>query len=242
MTEQTIVQTRDGAIARLRLNRADAGNMLTIAMVGELTAMIEDAGRDPAIKVIAISAAGDDFCRGRDPAGAPEQAPKTALQMRDQLTSPILGYYAAVRGAEVPVVVAVQGQARGFGCAASAVCDITIGAHDSRYSLPEMQHDLPPTLAMCAHIDRTMPKAISWLVYSTGEVDAETARNLGFVSHVAEPGALEAETEALLASLAQRDRDALITCKQYLSRARLMETDNAADYASNLLSVIMSSR
>ena len=242
MSEQTIVQTRDGAIARIRLNRADAGNMLTIAMVGELSAMIADAGRDPEIKAIAISAAGEDFCRGRDPAGAPEQAPKTALQMRDQLTSPILGYYAAVRGAEVPVVASVQGQARGFGCAASAVCDITIAAHDSRYSLPEMLHDLPPTLAMCAHIDRTMPKAIAWLVYSTGEVDAQTARNLGFVSHVAAPGALEAETEALVASLAQRDRVALITCKQYLSRARLMETGNAADYASNLLSVIMSSR
>ncbi len=242
MSEQTIVRQRDGAIERIRLDRADAGNMLTVGMVAELTASITDAGRDPAVKAIAISAAGDDFCRGRDPAGAPEAAPKTALQMRAQLTAPILGYYAAVRGAEVPVVASVQGQARGFGCAASAVCDITIAAPNARFSLPEMLHDLPPTLAMCAHIDRTMPKAIAWLVYSTGEVDAETARSLGFVSHVAAPGALAAETEALLVALAERSRESLATCKQYLSRARLMETGNAADYAGNLLSVIMSSR
>ncbi len=242
MSERTVLRTREGAIERIRLDRAEAGNMLTVGMVDELTAMIAAAGRDPAVKAIALSAAGEDFCRGRDPAGAPEAAPETALEMRARLTAPILAFYAAVREAEAPVVASVQGRARGFGCAASAVCDITIAAHDSRFSLPEMLHDLPPTLAISAHIDRTMPKAIAWMVYSTGEIDAETARSLGFVSHVAAPGALEDETETLLASLGKRGRDALVTCKQYLARARLMETGNAADYAGNLLSVVMSSR
>ena len=242
MSERTITRRRDGAIERIRLDRAEAGNMLTIDMIAALTGMIAEAGRDPDVKAIAVSAAGEDFCRGRDPAGTPEAAPRTALQMRARLTAPILGYYAAVRDAEVPVVASVQGRASGFGCAASAVCDVTIAAHDSRFSLPEMRHDLPPTLAMCAHIDRTMPKAIAWLVYSTDEIDAETARGLGFVSRVAAPGALAAETESLLASLAGRDRESLATCKRYLARARLMETGNAADYAGNLLSVVMSSR
>ena len=105
-----------------------------------------------------------------------------------------------------------------------------------------MTHDLPPTLAMCAHIDRTMPKAIAWLVYSTDSVDAATARALGFVSHVVPAAALESETEALLATLTARRRDALITCKRFLANARLMETDKAADYAGNVLSVILSSR
>ncbi len=242
MSEQAITRWRDGAIERIRIDRAAVGNMLSIDMVVALTDMIAAAGSNPDVKAIAISAAGADFCRGRDPAGAPEAAPRTALQMRTQLSAPILGYYEAVRDAEVPVIASVQGQASGFGCAAAAVCDITIAAHDARFSLPEMLQDLPPTLAMCAHIDRTMPKAIAWLVYSTREIDARTARSLGFVSHVAEPGALDAETESLLATLAERSRESLATCKRYLARARLMETGNAADYAGNLLSVVMSSR
>lgn len=240
MTGNAIALEREGAIARVRIDRPDSGNMMSAEMIAELTRRLNEAGGDPALKAIVLTGAGADFCLGREPGAG--GASTTALEMRQSLTAPILGLYAAVRGAEIPVIAAVQGRAAGFGCATAAVCDLTIAADDARFSLPEMTHDLPPTLAMCAHIDRTMPKAIAWLVYSTDSVDAATARSLGFVSHVVPAAALETETEALLAKLTARRRDALITCKRFLANARLMETDKAADYAGNVLSVILSSR
>jgi enoyl-CoA hydratase len=240
--KDVLIVEREGPIERLTLNRPDRGNMLTLAMVAELTEQIERSGRDRDLKAIVLTGAGEDFCRGRDPEGAPERAPRTALEMRSDLTAPILGFYTAVRATEIPVVAVVRGRASGFGCAVAAVCDVTIADADSLFSLPEMKHDLPPTLAMCAHIDRTMSKSIAWLVYSMRELDAKTAQALGFVSHVAPAGGLEADAEAFLAALAERDRDSLATCKTYLANARLMETDKASDYAGNLLSVIMSSR
>lgn len=242
MSDDALIFSRDGAVARVVLNRPDAGNMLTIDMVRELTGRIAEAGRDPSVKAIVVTANGDDFCRGRDLAGAPEHGPKTAVEMRDNLTAPILGFYAAVRAAEIPVIAVVQGGALGFGCAVAAVCDVTIAAADARFALPEMKNDLPPTLAMCAHIDRTMIKSIAWLVYSTGEIDAETARSLGFVSEIVPADRLDGACGDLLATLTERSRESLATCKQYLRNARLMETDQAADYAGNLLSVVMSSR
>ena len=240
MTDNRIVLATDGEIARVSIDRPEDGNLMSAAMIAELTRLLNEAGRDPALKAIVLTGAGDDFCLGREPGAG--GGGRTALEMREGLTSPILGLYAAVRGAEIPVVASVQGRAAGFGCATAAVCDITVAADDAAFSLPEMTHDLPPTLAMCAHIDRTMPKAIAWLVYSTGTVDAETARTLGFVSNVVPADSLRDETESLLATLTARRRDALITCKQFLANARLMETDKAADYAGNLLSVILSSR
>ena len=240
MTGETITLQRDGEIARVRIDRPDAGNTMSAGMIAELTRLLNEAGSDPALKAIVVTGTGEDFCLGREPGAG--GASRTALEMRESLTGPILGLYAAVRGAEIPVVASVQGRAAGFGCATAAVCDLTIAADDARFSLPEMTHDLPPTLAMCAHIDRTMPKAIAWLVYSTENVDAATARTLGFVSHVVPAASLQEETEALLATLTARRRDALITCKRFLANARLMETDKAADYAGNVLSVILSSR
>lgn len=240
MADNRLVLARDGEIARVRIERPEEGNLMSASMIAELTRLLNEAGRDPALKAVVLTGAGDDFCLGREPGAGGDS--KTALEMREALTSPILGLYAAVRGAEIPVIASVHGRAAGFGCATAAVCDITIAADDAQFSLPEMTHDLPPTLAMCAHIDRTMPKAIAWLVYSTGTVDAETARTLGFVSNVVPAASLRDETESLLATLTARRRDALITCKQFLSNARLMETDKAADYAGNLLSVILSSR
>ena len=135
----------EGAIARITINRADKGNMLTLDMLDNISALIIDAGLDPDIKAISISSTGDDFCLGRDPSAAPENTPKNAVEMREALTAPILGFYDAVRGADIPVVATVQGRAAGFGCAAAAVCDVTITAADARFSLPEMKHDLPPT-------------------------------------------------------------------------------------------------
>lgn len=241
MSEDILFQ-QDGAFARVTLNRPDRGNMLTLAHLEELSALIERAGRDPDTKAIVLTAEGENFCMGRDPQGAPEGAPRTAVDMRKTLTAPILGAYAAARGAEVPIVAAVQGSANGFGCALAAVSDVTIAAHDARFALPEMKADLPPTLAMCAHIDRTMTKSIGWLVYSMDQIDAESARALGFVSHVAPPGELDGTVAAFLDGLDARSREAIVTCKTFLSKARLMEPGQAADYAGNLLAVVMSSK
>ena len=239
---QVMTCTKDGEIARIFIDRTDRGNMLTLAMLDELSALIREAGKDPGVKAIAIRTAGPDFCLGRDPQSAPENTPKNAVEMRASLTLPILGFYDAVRGAEVPVVATVQGRAAGFGCAASAVCDVTIAADNARFSLPEMKHNLPPTAAISAHIDRSMPKSVAWMVYSTDEVDAQTARAAGFVSHVVPEKELDAATDAVLATLASRNRVSLQTCKSYIANARLMETPQASDYASNLLALVMASK
>lgn len=240
--EDVLQLDHEGAIARITINRADKGNMLTLDMLDNVSALIIDAGLDPDIKAISISSTGDDFCLGRDPASAPENTPKNGVEMREALTAPILGFYEAVRGADIPVVATVQGRAAGFGCAAAAVCDVTIAAADARFSLPEMKHDLPPTAAISAHIDRSMPKSVAWMVYSTDEIDAQTARAAGFVSHIVPAGDLYSKADEILATLTSRNRTSLATCKTYLANARLMETPQASDYAANLLALVMASK
>ena len=52
------------------------------------------------------------------------------------------------------------------------------------------EDDLPPTAAISAHIDRSMPKSVAGMVYSTDEVDAQNALSAGFVGHVVPAGDL----------------------------------------------------
>ena len=240
--EDALKLEQDGEIARLTIDRPEKGNMLTLEMLDYLSALIIDAGCDSDLKAISLTSVGDDFCLGRDPDGAPEKAPKNGIEMREALTAPILGFYDAVRGAEIPVVATVQGRAAGFGCAAAAVCDVTVAADDARFSLPEMKHDLPPTAAISAHIDRSMPKSVAWMVYSTDEVDAQTALSAGFVSHVVPPGDLYDRSTEVLSTITSRNRTSLETCKTYLANSRLMETPQASDYAANILALVMSSK
>ena len=232
----------DEGIAHITINRPEKGNMLTLEMLDNVSALIIDAGCDLGVRAISLGSIGDDFCLGRDPQSSPEHTPKDGLEMRESLAAPILGFYEAVRGADVPVVAKVQGRAFGFGCAAAAVCDVTIAAHDARFSLPEMKHNLPPTAAISAHIDRTMAKSVAWLVYSNEEITAETALLAGFVSHVVQRSDLKKTAEQVLKTIASRKRTALATCKSYLNNARLMETPQASDLAANMLALVMSSR
>jgi len=233
---------RDGAIVRLTLTRPEAGNMLTLAMVRDIAEAVRDAGDDRAVNVIVLSGEGDDFCKGRDPSGAPEGNPTTALEIRAALMEPILGLYGAIRDAAPPVLSAAKGLVNGLGCGITAVCDLTVAANDARFALPEMRANLPPTLAMLAHLDRIPPKSLLHLIYSTEPIDAGTAHALGLVGQLVPPGELDAAVDALAAKLAAYDHEAVVTCKAYLKTALKADYATANDLAGNVLANVLSSR
>ncbi len=233
---------QDGAIARLTFERPDMGNLLTLAMLKEIAKDIREAGTDPSINAMVVRGAGDDFCKGRDPAGAPEGKPTTALEMRDALIEPILGVYSAIRDADIPVISGAQGLVNGLGCGITAISDVTIAADNARFAMPEMRANLPPTLAMLAHLDRIPPKSLLGMVYSTDTIDANRAVAIGLVSDVVPLAELDTAIEGLLEKLAGYERASVVTCKSYLKNARGADYQTANDLAGNLLSVVLSSR
>jgi enoyl-CoA hydratase len=233
-----VTSSRDGAVVTITIDRPDEGNVLTLDMLRALTARIKEAGASDA-KVIALRSTGNDFCKGRDPKGGP--ANPTALVMRDQVLQPILDVYDALNGAPQPVVCAVQGAAFGFGCAVAAASDITIAADHATFKLPEMTHNLPPTLAISALMPKVQRKAIAWLVYTMAEIDARTAQSLGIVSHVVPKAALDKTVSDTIAAMITRSAPALVAVKDYLRSAPMMEPKGAAAYGVALLSGVLTS-
>src|SRR5262245_59405821 len=143
-------------IATLRLSRALQGNRLRAGELPLLGRAIGELGRDKAFKVILVRGEGEDFCLGRQP-DPPGTSPITAAGIRAGITEPILDVYGEIRAAEVPIIAVVQGQAKGFGCALVSQCDLAIAADDATFALPELDHDLPPTLAMSAMLHKLPP-------------------------------------------------------------------------------------
>lgn len=231
----------DRALSTITLSRPETGNKLTGGDLVDLAAAVRKAGEDETVKIILVQAEGEMFCAGRDP-GPKRQTPPTALELRDAVTQPIMNLYAAVRGAPVPVLCAVQGDARGFGCAFAAQCDITIASSSARFSLPELDVNLPPTLAISALLRKVPPKAIARLVYTRDDISAAEAYSFGIVSQVVERAELEASVKEIVGKLTSRPRTALATVKEYLWTA--LETDSraAARLAENMISVAMTAR
>ncbi|MGJ3259529.1 MAG: enoyl-CoA hydratase/isomerase family protein [Rhodospirillales bacterium] len=232
---------QDGAVANVTLCTPGEGNTLGPPDMAELGAAIEAAGRDPATKIVVVRGEGEDFCLGRRIVPGAKR-PDIARDFRERVADAILGVYAHLRATPVPVLTGVQGRAKGFGCAFVAQSDITIADPGARFSLPEMDNDLPPTLAISACLPKMPAKPILDLVLTRDEIDAETAFMHGLVTRVAPADGLADAVDGYIAKLADRDRDALVAIKEYMQLAPNMDLAGQARYGANLIAVEMTSQ
>ncbi|MBV9969152.1 MAG: enoyl-CoA hydratase/isomerase family protein [Xanthobacteraceae bacterium] len=233
-----ILSAEDGDILRVTINRPEAGNAMTDPMAVELTRII--AGAPATSRMVLLRGAGADFCVGRQSPPPPPIAPE-AMERR-RFSDIVFDAYGAIRNSPIPVVCVVQGRALGFGCAVAAVADITIATEDATFQVPEMLHNILPTMVMSALADRATRKALSYLVYSAKAVSAARALCYGIVSDVVPRAALEAEVTTLCENILQAPAIATEGVKDYLRHALTLDIPAAVDYARNLHAVVNSSR
>lgn len=238
MTED-IIAKRSAQIFEITLNRPDHGNAATDEMAAELIRLLDEAADTAAL--VLLRGAGNDFCVGRASMGrAQTSAPIEALERRHS-TEVIFGCYGALRRSPVPVIGVVQGRALGFGCAIAALCDITIASEAATFQIPEMGHNILPTMVMSALVDRVPRKAATYLVYSTATIGAQRALAVGLVSEVVPAAGLEGAVRNLCATLSRAPRPAIRGVKEYARSAFDMDIHGAVDYARNLHATINSS-
>jgi enoyl-CoA hydratase len=234
-----IVTARKGPVLEITLNRPEIGNAASDAMAVELTKLLLGAG--DGAEIVVLRGAGEDFCVGRETMGKrPPGPPLEAHELRRR-NDVVFNCYGAFRRCEIPVIGAVRGRAFGFGCAIAAVCDITLAADTARFQVPEMAHNIMPTMVMSALVDRVPRKALTYLVWSTAIITPARAREAGIISEVHPAAELDGAVEALCTQIMQAPRPARVGCKDYARTALDMDVTGAIDYARNIHAVINSS-
>jgi enoyl-CoA hydratase len=231
----------DGPVLRITINRPDAGNGMSDDMALELTGLLENAHKTA--QIVVLKAAGKDFCIGRASMGAappPSAARPEALERREQ-SEVVFNCYGSFRRCALPVVGMVQGRALGFGASIAALCDITIAASDAKFQIPEMGHNIMPTMVMSALIDRVPKKHLAYLVYSTDVVSADDAFKYGLVSKVVAPGELDKAEADIVARLVATPEPAQTGVKEFLRTAADMHVAGAVDFARNIHALVNSS-
>lgn len=227
---EPIIEEQSADITTLILNRPEVGNRQTDATWAQLTETINAAAKTS--RLIVLKGAGDDFCLGREAMGQPTPVLE-AYAMRER-SETIFSLYGAFRNARVPILGVVQGRAVGLGCALAALCDITVASDRARFQLPEMAHNIMPTIAMSALVDRVPRKAATYLIYSTQEIDAHQALTFGIVSNVVTAHELDAAVVNLIDRLKKTPLPALLAVKEYAKSAFGLGTQAATDFARNL--------
>jgi len=211
-----VVESRDArGVVTLTLNRPAAFNALSEAMLEALQAALDKVAAEDAARAVVIAGAGKAFCAGHD-----------LKQMR---AAPSLGYYQrlfaqcgrmmmTIQKLPVPVIARVQGIATAAGCQLVAMCDMAVAARDARFAVSGINVGLfcsTPGVALSRNLAR---KAAFEMLVSGEFISADEALAKGLVNRVAEPQALDAELQMLLAPILAKPRVALALGKQLFYR------------------------
>lgn len=225
---------QDGRILRITLNRT-SDNGVSDSMAAALSKAVLSAHESS--DVVLLRSAGPDFCTGRiRDAGATPPATE-AYERRPEYDS-IFNSYKAIRQAQVPIVGVVEGRSMGYGTAIVSLCDVSFAADTATFNIPEMGHNVMPTMVMSAVYDRMNRNAILWMTYSTDFIDAQRAMSYGLVSTVVSEQSLQAEVDRFMDLLLSRPRPAILGLKEYLRVAPRMDDQGAIDYARTLHSMV----
>ena len=224
--EPLVLSSRDerGAIT-LTLNRPQAFNALSEAMLAALQAELDAVARDETARVVVLAAAGKAFCAGHD--------------LKEMRAAPALDYYTAlfaqcatmmlsVQRLPVPVIARVQGLATAAGCQLVAMCDLAVAASTAKFAVSGVNFGLfcsTPSVALSRNVSR---KAAFEMLVTGDFISAAQALDKGLVNRVAEPDRLDAAVETLVASIVAKPRVAVALGKGLFYRQ--LETGIAAAY------------
>jgi enoyl-CoA hydratase len=233
-----ILTKQDGPILRITLNQPERGNAVSDQMVADLTGIIQ--GADKTSSVVVLRGAGNDFCTGRAGMGQRPPMEPDAYERRG-FSDIVFDCYGAMRSVKIPIIAVVQGRALGFGCAIAAACDITLASDKATFQVPEMAHNILPTMVMSSFVDRVPRKAMSYLVYSQTEISPERALSFGIVSDVVPAAKLDEAVETLCTAILKAPLPAIYGVKEYVKTAPDMAVFGAVEFARNLHATINSS-
>jgi enoyl-CoA hydratase/carnithine racemase len=226
--EPLVKRSRDsrGAVT-LTLNRPQAYNALSEALLGALQSELDAIAADESARVVVLAAEGKAFCAGHD---LREMRAEPSHEYYQRLFAQCSAVMLSLTRLPVPVIARVQGIATAAGCQLVAQCDLAVAASTARFAVSGVNLGLfcsTPGVPLARNLTRK--QAFEMLV--TGDfIDAEEARARGLVNRVVEPGALDAEIEHLVGSIVAKPRVAVAMGKELFYRQ--VELPLAAAYAA----------
>ncbi|GAB3760934.1 2-(1,2-epoxy-1,2-dihydrophenyl)acetyl-CoA isomerase [Nocardioides ginsengisegetis] len=225
MTEGIEAAAADGVLT-VSLDRPEKKNALDQVAQRRLVEVLESAALDESLRVIHLTAAGDNFCSGSDwvaannsredqPGGRPRPA---SLVRRLPLQSHrVIELLLTI---QLPVVASVRGIAAGMGCQLALAADFTVAAEDASFWEPFVLRGFTPDTGSTWLLPRLAGLARARRMLLLGElVTGSTAAEWGLIHEAVPAPHVEAAALALVDRLAGGPTVALGLTKQQLVRS-----------------------
>ena len=225
-TEPLVLHSTDArGVATLTLNRPQAFNALSVALLEDLQTALDKLAQDNSVRAVVIAAAGKAFCAGHD---LKEMRAEPSLAYYQQLFAQCGRMMMSIQKLPVPVIAKVQGIATAAGCQLVAMCDLAVAVNTARFAVSGVNLGLfcsTPSVALSRNLSR---KAAFEMLVTGDFISADQALAKGLINRVVPIEQLDAEVERLLCGIVAKPREAITLGKGLFYRQ--LETGIQAAY------------
>ncbi|MEK8034024.1 enoyl-CoA hydratase-related protein [Ideonella sp. DXS29W] len=211
-----------GRVLHLTLDRPEARNAMSLAMVGELRAALGDAEEAGDVRAIVLRGSGGHFCAGGD------LKDMAAARMSHDGAAAVAGVSArfgelcvAFARTGIAVIAAVEGTVMGGGFGLACVADVVLASETAQFRLPETSLGVVPAQIAPFLVERLGYAEARRLAVTGGKLDARQALALRLVHEVHAPEELGNAVDRVLADVLRCAPHAVAASKALIARARL---------------------
>jgi 2-(1,2-epoxy-1,2-dihydrophenyl)acetyl-CoA isomerase len=223
MNPQNILYNSDAGVATIRLNRPQALNAMTPELMSELSAALDQAAADAAVRAIILTGEGRGFCSGADLAATQAKPPLDAegrLDLGLLLETHYNPLVLKMRAMPKPILAAVNGMAAGAGASLALMADLTIAARSSYFLQAFVNIGLIPDAGGTWFLPRSIgPQRAMGLALLGDKLPAEKAKEWGLIWDVVDDAELLPTVTALARRLAAGPGVAIARIKRSIHAA-----------------------
>jgi enoyl-CoA hydratase/carnithine racemase len=229
---------RDG-IATLTLNRPQARNALSVALMTEFIAALDAVRDDKSVHAVIVTGAGPAFCAGHD---LREMRANPGRDFYEALFAQCAALMLRIVHLPKPVIARVHGIATAAGCQLVASCDLAVAADNARFATPGVNIGLFCSTPMVA-LTRAVGRKAAMEMLLTGElIDAARAREIGLINRVVPETELDAAVSGLAAGIAAKSPLTVAIGKEAFYHQADMDLEEAYHYAAETMTRNMLAR
>jgi enoyl-CoA hydratase/carnithine racemase len=184
----------DRGVALVLLNRPDRRNAWSGAMAVEYRWALHHAHTDPAVRVVVLAGAGDQFCVGADAGALAEMSAAGGRYEKEAAALPPWpeelpeGWrhnHLVPLAISTPVIVAIHGVCAGAAVVLASYADLRFAAAGARIATSFARLGLPAEYGTGWMLPRLMGTAnAAQFLFQGGPISGEEAQRLGFVQRV----------------------------------------------------------
>ena len=224
--------------AVLTLNRPEALNALSFALLRELDQALDEVNASAARGLIVTGTGSKAFCAGAD---IPELMNRSAGQQRrdTRVAQNIISRLSQLR---MPSVALIRGFALGGGMEVALACNFRIATRDARMGLPEIKLGLIPGYGGTQRLPRLIGESRALEIILSGRfVDAEEALRIGLVNQLVDDGEPMDVARSFLARFTPYSLNAASLAREAVVRGMQGSLDEGLKIEADLISAALQS-